>query len=96
MAVRIQGPVPQGNVGRSTNRTAAKKKEAGDEKTGSSERVDLSAREAAVSAVQSSSVNEVDEAKVAELREKIASGEYQSDLKLVAERLIAEAIAMSK
>ena len=96
MAVRIQGPVPQGNVGRSTNRTTAKKKEAGEEKAGGSERVDLSARESAVSAVQSSSVSEVDEAKVAELREKIASGEYQSDLKLVAERLIAEAIAMGK
>jgi anti-sigma28 factor (negative regulator of flagellin synthesis) len=38
-------------------------------------------------------VGEVNEARVAELRAKIASGEYRADLKLVAERIIAEAVA---
>jgi flagellar biosynthesis anti-sigma factor FlgM len=44
----------------------------------------------------SSGVSEVDEAKVAELREKISRGEYQADLKLVAERIISEAVAFGK
>jgi flagellar biosynthesis anti-sigma factor FlgM len=44
----------------------------------------------------SSGVSEVDEAKVAELREQISRGEYQADLGLVAERIISEAVAFGK
>ena len=98
MAVRIRSTVPQGNVNRSTSRSSAKKESGGSEKAGASARVDLSGREAAVSIAKtaSSSVNEVDETKVAELRAKIASGEYHADLKIVAERIIAEAVAFGK
>ena len=98
MAVRIKGSVPQGNVGRSTGRPAVKKKE-GESRSGAvSEKVDISAKESAVASVMgaSSGVSEVDEAKVAELRAKIARGEYHADLKLVAERIIAEAVAFGK
>ena len=98
MAVKIRSTVPQGNVNRSTSRSTAKKESGGSEKAGASERVDLSGREAAVSIARSasSSVNEVDETKVAELRAKIASGEYNADLKVVAQRIIAEAVAFGK
>ena len=98
MAVRIRSTVPQGNVNRSASRSTAKKESGGSEKAGASERVDLSGRQAAVSIARSasSSVNEVDETKVAELRAKIASGEYNADLKVVAERIIAEAVAFGK
>ena len=98
MAVRIKGSVPQGNIGRSSGRPAVKKKEDDGRSSGVSEKVDISAKESAVSTVMSASqeVSEVDETKVAELRAKIARGEYQADLKLVAERIIAEAVAFGK
>ena len=98
MAVRIKGSVPQGNVSRSTDRPAVKKKEGESRSASVSEKVDISAKESAVSTVLSASrgVSEVDEAKVAELREKISSGEYQADLKVVAERIIEEAVAFGK
>jgi flagellar biosynthesis anti-sigma factor FlgM len=98
MAVRISGLVPPGNVGRSQGRPGAKKSEESAEPGASrGEKVDLGANESAVAAVKDASkgVSDVDEAKVAELRAKIASGEYTADLKLVAERLIAEAMAFS-
>jgi len=99
MGVRINRPVTQGNVGRSTSRPTAKKKEGESAKSASSsDSVALNAKENAVAIARaaSSGVNEVDEAKVAEIREKIASGEYHADLKVVAERLIAESVAFSK
>jgi flagellar biosynthesis anti-sigma factor FlgM len=98
MAVRIKGSVPQGNVGRSTNRPAVKKKEGETRSQSVSTKVDFSAREAAVASVVDASrdVSEVDEAKVAELREKISRGEYKADLNVVAERIIAEAVAFGK
>ena len=70
MGVRINSPVSQGNVSRSTGRPAVKKKDGGGEKTSASDSVDLCAKDAAVSIAKqaSSSVSEVDEAKVAELR----------------------------
>jgi anti-sigma28 factor (negative regulator of flagellin synthesis) len=40
-------------------------------------------------------VGEVDEAKVAEIRNQLASGEYKADLKVVAEKIIAEAVVLS-
>ncbi len=94
MAVRIRSQVTQGNVGRQTGRSSVKKKEGGD-KAAPAERVDLSAKEAAATVAKGASggVGEVNEARVAELRAKIASGEYRADLKLVAERIIAEAVA---
>jgi len=98
MAVRIKGSVPQGNVGRSSNRPAVKKSE-GESRSGSvSTKVDISAKESAVASVMSASsgVSEVNEAKVAELREQISRGEYQADLGLVAERIISEAVAFGK
>ncbi len=99
MAVRINGPVQPGNVGRSSGRTTAKKKEEPTGEVGSrSEKVDLSERESAISATKaaSSGVPEVDEAKIAALRAAIASGDYNPDLKVVAERIIAEALAVGK
>ena len=98
MGVRINSPVSQGNVSRSTGRPAVKKKDGGGEKTSASDSVDLSAKDAAVSIAKqaSSGVSEVDEAKVAELREKIANGEYKADLKVVAERIISEAVVFGK
>jgi len=98
MTVRIRGSVPQGNVSRSTDRPAVKKKEGEGRAASVSAKVDISARESAVSSVLSASrgVSEVDEAKVAELREKISRGEYKADLKIVAERIIAEAVAFGQ
>ena len=98
MGVRINSPVSQGNVNRTTGRQAVKKKDGGGEKTSASDSVDLSAKDTAVSIAKqaSSGVSEVDEAKVAELREKIASGEYKADLKVVAERIISEAVVFGK
>ena len=94
MGVRINSPVSQGNVSRSTGRPAVKKKEGGGEKASASDSVDLSAKDSAVSIAKeaSSGVREVGEAKVAELREQIAKGEYKADLKVVAERIISEAV----
>jgi negative regulator of flagellin synthesis FlgM len=93
--VKITGQTPQG-VNRPGGRPTAKK---GESSTGSAggagsrESVDLSAKEGAVSLVKSASkgVGEVDEAKVAELKAAIANGDYKADLKVVAERIIAEA-----
>ena len=98
MTVRIRGSVPQGNISRSSDRPAVKKKEGESRSASVSAKVDISAKESAVSTVMSASrdVSEVDEAKVAELRDKISRGEYKADLKLVAERIIAEAVAFGK
>ena len=99
MGVRINRPVTQGNVSRSANRPTAKKKEGETAKASSgSDSVDLNAKENAVAIARaaSSGVSEVDEAKVAEIREKIASGEYTADLKVVGERLITESAILSK
>jgi len=94
MAVRINSPVPLGNVSRSGGRSASKKaEEKGDAPSASGERVELSDKEAAISTVKQAArgVGDVDEVKVAELRAAIARGDYQADLRIVAERIIAEA-----
>ena len=44
MAVRIKGSVPQGNVGRSSNRPAVKKKEGESRSESASAKVDISAK----------------------------------------------------
>lgn len=94
MTVRITGPVLQKDVGRPTSRPPEKKAEGGGEAAASrGDSVALSGKEQAVEVVRLTSVSDVDEAKVAELRAKIASGEYTADLRVVAERIIAEAIA---
>ncbi len=96
MTVRITGPGPhQRELGRPTSRPTDKKKAegGGEAATTRGDNVALSGKEQAVEAVRSSQVSKVDEAKVAELRAKIASGEYTADLRVVAERIIAEAIA---
>ena len=97
MGVRINRPVLQGNVGRSTSRPTAKKKDSAAASSGGSDSVELSAKDNAVSIARtaSSSVSEVNETKVAEIRAKIASGEYQADLKVVAEKMLTEAVALS-
>jgi anti-sigma28 factor (negative regulator of flagellin synthesis) len=94
MVVRITGQGPLGTVGRQTDRSPVKKNEGG-EKAAPAERVELSAKDAAGAAAKSaaSGVDAASKANVAELRAKIASGEYRADLKLVAERIIAEAVA---
>lgn len=97
MGMRINRPVSQGNVGRSSNRPAAKKKDSVEAKSAGSDSVELSAKDKAVSIARtaSRSVNEVDEAKVAEIRAQLASGEYKSDLKVVAEKILTEAVVLS-
>ena len=97
MGVRINRPVLQGNVGRANNRAAAKKKDNLEAKASGADSVDLSAKDNAISVARSASrsVSEVDEAKVAELKAQIASGDYQADLKVVAEKIISEAVAVS-
>lgn len=94
MAVRINGPVPPGNVGRPQSRPGAKKSEESVSSESRSEKVDLSEKQGALSVAKAATrdVSDVDETKVAELRQKIASGEYRADLRIVAERLIAEAV----
>jgi flagellar biosynthesis anti-sigma factor FlgM len=97
MGVRINRPVLQGNVGRTTNRAAAKKKDSAEAKSAGSDSVELSAKDnaASIARTASRSVGEVDEAKVAEIRNQLASGEYKADLKVVAEKIIAEAVVLS-
>lgn len=58
----------------------------------------LSEKDSALSAAKAAGrdVSEVDEAKVAALRAAIAAGDYNPDLKVVAERIIAEAVALGK
>jgi len=94
MTVRITGPVLQRDVGRPTSRPPEKKADGGGEAAADrGDSVALSGKEQAIEAVRRAPVNDVDEAKVAELRAKIASGEYTADLRVVAERIIAETIA---
>lgn len=94
MAVRINGPVPPGSVGRPTGRPTAKKTEDTAEAGSRAEKVSLSEKEGAIAVAKAASrgVGEVDEAKVARLRAEIQAGEYKPDLKVVAERIIAEAV----
>ncbi len=99
MAVRITGPVQPGNVGRPSGRTTAKKtEEAAGESGGHGEKVDLSEKDSALSAARQASAGtpEVDEAKIAALRAAIASGDYNPDLRVVAERIIAEALVFAR
>lgn len=96
MAVRINGPVPQGSVGRPKGRPAEKKYEGGEATATRSDSVAISSNQKAIEAVRSTEVKDVDEAKIAELRAKIASGEYTADLRLVAERIIAESVLFSR
>ncbi|MCA9540506.1 MAG: flagellar biosynthesis anti-sigma factor FlgM [Myxococcales bacterium] len=96
MTVKINGLVPQGNVGRPVGKPAAKKSESeGSASAGDAAQVELSGKSPAAAVVSAAAkdVPEVDETKVAELRAMIARGEYTADLRLVAERMIAEAIA---
>ena len=97
MGMRINRPVSQGNVGRSTGRMAAKKKEQPEAGGGASDSVELSAKEnaASIAATASNNVSEVNEAKVAEIKAQIANGEYEADLKTVAEKIISEAVMLS-
>ena len=97
MGVRINRPVLQGNVGRTANRAAAKKKDSAETKSAGSDSVELSAKDnaASIARTASRSVSEVDEAKVAEIKAQLASGEYKADLKVVAEKIIAEAVVLS-
>ncbi len=99
MAVRINGPVPPRDVGRPGGRSTAKKtEEPTGEVGGRTETVNLSEKDSALSAAKAASrdVSEVDEAKIAALRAAIAAGDYNPDLKVVAERIIAEAVALGK
>jgi negative regulator of flagellin synthesis FlgM len=97
MAVRINGQNPLGTVDRATKRSTSKK---ADKETGAaqsaSEKVSLSDRGGAAAVVQKATagVSDVDEAKVAEIRDALQRGTYKADLKTVAERIIAEAIAI--
>ncbi len=94
--VKINNQVPPGNVGRPAGRPATRKSEgkAADSAPSSSDKVQLSGNGAAVSIARSAAknVNDVDEAKVAELRDQLARGEYHADLRVVAEKVISEAL----
>lgn len=96
MAVRINGPAPQGNVGRPKGRPAEKQSEGGEATATRGDSVAISSNQKAIETVRSTEVKDVDEAKIAELRAKIASGEYTADLRLVAERIIAESVLFSR
>ncbi len=96
MAVRINGPAPQGSVGRPKGRPAEKKSEGGEATAARSDSVALSSTQKAQETVRATQAPSADEAKIAELRAKIASGEYTADLRVVAERIIAETVAFSR
>lgn len=95
MGLKINGHVPVGNVNRTHSRSDSRKAEARPAASTSegSERVSLSEKENASAIGKSATrgVSEVDEAKVAEIRDQLARGEYEADLSVVAERIIAEA-----
>lgn len=95
--VKINHQVPPGSVGRPSGRPATRKAEGkGAEGVSSeSDKVKVGDSEVA-SKVRSaaSHVGDVDEAKVAELRGALARGEYRADLRLVAERVINEALQL--
>jgi flagellar biosynthesis anti-sigma factor FlgM len=99
MAVRINGQNPLGNVDRAKGRATSKKsgeKEGAEGSAAASEKVSLSERGAAAAnevRKAAAQVQEVDEAKVAQIRAALARGEYHADLRVVAERIIAEAMA---
>lgn len=96
--VKINNQVPPGNVGRPAGRPAARKAEGKSAEGAASEsdKVKVGNGEAmAIARSAASSVNDVDEAKVAELRSALARGEYRADLRIVAERVINEALQTS-
>ena len=97
--VKINNQVPPGNVGRPAGRPAARKAEGKGAEGAASEgdKVKLSGNGEAMSIAKAAAknVNEVDEAKVAELRNALARGEYRADLRIVAERVINEALQTS-
>ncbi|MCK6572148.1 flagellar biosynthesis anti-sigma factor FlgM [Myxococcota bacterium] len=94
--VKVNNQVPLGNVGRPTGRPATRKSEGKGAEGVPSEgdKVKLSGNGEAMSIAKAaaSNVNDVDEAKVAELRNALARGEYRADLRIVAERVISEAL----
>jgi flagellar biosynthesis anti-sigma factor FlgM len=51
---------------------------------------------AAIAKSAARNVSDVDEAKVAELRSALARGEYRADMRVVAERVINEALVFGK
>jgi len=94
--VKVNNQAPLGNVGRPAGRSASRKSEGKDADGVSAEgdKVKLSGNGQAMSIAKAaaSNVSDVDEAKVAELRAAIARGEYRADLRVVAERVISEAL----
>ena len=95
--VKINNQVPPGSVARPAGRPAARKAEGkgADGVSSESDKVKVGNGEAMATArAAASNVSDVDEAKVAELRSALARGEYRADLRLVAERVINEALQM--
>ncbi len=90
MAVRITGTHSPSTLGRPKGRAEGLKAEK-QRSTQSGESVDHSRREAAVATVKAKRSPEVDEARVAQLREAITKGEYRPDFQRVAEEMIREA-----
>ena len=94
--VKINNQVPPGSVGRPAGRPAARKADGkwGESAPAESYNVKLSGNGEAVSIARAaaSNVSDVDEAKVAELSAALARGEYRADLRIVAERVINEAL----
>ena len=90
MAVRITGTHSPSTLGRPKGRAEERKAEER-RSTHSGEGVDRSRREAAVATVKAKRSPEVDEARIAKLREAIARGEYNPDFQRVAEEMIREA-----
>jgi flagellar biosynthesis anti-sigma factor FlgM len=93
--VKINNQVPPGSVGRPAGRPATRKAEGkgADGVSSESDKVKVGNGEAmSIARAAASSVNDVDEAKVAELRSALARGEYRADLRVVAERVINEAL----
>ena len=97
--VKINNQVSPGSIGRPGGRPASRKAENTSEGVpGSGDQDKLTANEQAVSVARlaARNVSDVDEAKVAELRDALARGEYKADMRVVAERVINEAMQFGK
>jgi len=96
--VKINNQVQPGVVGKPSGKVASKKAEGKSESAAlEGDRVEIAGGDsAAIAKSAARNVSDVDEAKVAELRSALARGEYRADMRVVAERVINEALVFGK
>jgi flagellar biosynthesis anti-sigma factor FlgM len=96
--VKINNQVQPGVVGKPSGKPASKKAEGkGESAPLEGDRVDIAGGDsAAIAKSAARNVSDVDEAKVAELRAALSRGEYRADLRIVAERVINEALVFGR